>query len=440
MERFRLLTTFVPGARTAAIWIGMIWIGIIASQAAGEGRENSALMYPLEGEPFLAEFERVSSRGVLNFRGPGEEWGMDRFFQWGAPRENLVQPQLILADGGTLVADLVEIREHTVRVGFPPDAFFPTTIWQSGTLPRSMIRAILFRPPADDHERDRLVGKLRDSRESDVAWLDNGDVLRGEFLGPDRAEDLADPSQPWQWRIGGSPLVIDRSRVIAMAWTQERFPEATDDSLRMNLGFRDGSLLRVLTIERNDRQTGSRPKILLKLGSDAEVSTDESTFGRQFCFLQPANERIRFLSDLPPLGFRHVPTFALTWPLGKDRNVLGGRLRYGDYWSEKGLGTHSVSRVAYEVPEGAERFQSELVLDQSVGKEGSVQGRVYIQGGESDWKLVAESPVLRGGDIPWHFNVPLVDAERLALITDQADRGSLRDRANWLHARFVVTP
>lgn len=407
---------------------------------ASGGEPNMA--YPLEGEPFMAELEPVTSRGELRWVGAGRTWDVGELFQWGALRENLAKPQFILRHGGVLVTELVELDSERVMLGDPPGAFFPTTIWQAATLPRSMIQAIIFRPPVEERQRDRLLDRLKEFRESDtdtdVAWLDNGDLLRGEFLGPWEAENLADAMQPWKWRVGGSELEVQRSRLIAMAWKTSSADSPAPFRASLQLGFGDGSYLRVQEIRRDDTQVGSAPRILLTLGPEAILSVEESDFQRQLSFVRPSQDRVVFLSDLTPLGFRHVPMFSLTWPLGDDRNVLGGRLRYGQWWAEKGLGMHSVSRVAYEVPDGAERFQAELVLDRSSGRLGSVQGRVYSQRGEEGWQLVSESPVIRGEDAPWPFDVRLEGAERLAIIVDQADLGSQADRANWLNARFLL--
>jgi hypothetical protein len=409
-------------------------------ERAGEGRGETLWAHPLVGKPFRAAFERVSSRGVIHFHRPSQEVKLEDLFQWGAPQENLIQTELILSSGGTLVSDLMEIRDDQVIIGSPHDAFFPTTIWLSGPLPRSMVRAVLFRPPADDQQRDRLLEQLRAPQTSDIAWLDNGDRLRGTFLGPREANELADNSHAWQWQVGASSMEIDRSRVLAMAWKSEPPDGSAAPPPELTIGFRDGSLLPVASIRRDDRQSGLPPRIVLEWGEDVQVTMDEVTFSRQVCFLQPKQTRVIYLSDLEPLGFRHVPTFTVTWPLGEDRNVLGGRLRYGDSWAEKGLGMHSVSRVAYELPPEVERFQAELVLDRSAGREGSIRGRVYTQSGDSAWSLVAESEILRGGDAPWHVDVELGSAERLALIVDAADFGSRRDRANWLNARLLARP
>ncbi len=407
------------------------------------GHAEVSRAHPLVGRPFRAEFERISSQGVVHFESQDKTVRLEELFQWGTPRENLTQTELILTFGGTLVSDLTEIGDDQVTVGSPRDTFFPSTIWLSGTLPRRAVQAVLFRPPADDQQRDRLLEQLRTPQSSDIAWLDNGDRLRGTFLGPRTADELADSSRPWQWRVGASSIEIERSRVVAMAWKQE--PSETASHVigahpELTVGFRDGSLLPVTSIRRDDRRSGIPPRVVLEWGEAMEVAMDEGTFTREVCYLQPRQERVVYLSDLDPLGFRHVPTFTVTWPLGKDRNVLGGRLRYRAGWAPKGLGMHSVSRSAYELPTEAERFQAELVLDRSAGRKGSVRGRVYTQAGESPWRLAAESDVLRGGDPPWHFDLELAGAERLALVVDAADFGSRLDRANWLNARLLSRP
>jgi hypothetical protein len=79
-----------------------------------------------------------------------------------------------------------------------------------------------------------------------------------------------------------------------------------------------------------------------------------------------------------------------------------------------------------------EKFATELAVDDSTGNRGSVQFRVVVDGEEK-----YASPVLRGGDRPISISIPIVGAEKLELIVDDADRLDVLDHADWLEARLI---
>ena len=65
----------------------------------------------------------------------------------------------------------------------------------------------------------------------------------------------------------------------------------------------------------------------LDLGDGLFLSTESTRFRDEVCFVQPCGLSTVYLSDREPLNYRHVPFLDLPWPFGRDRNVLGGRLR-----------------------------------------------------------------------------------------------------------------
>jgi hypothetical protein len=144
-----------------------------------------------------------------------------------------------------------------------------------------------------------------------------------------------------------------------------------------------------------------------------------------------------YLSDLKPIGYLHVPFLDMTWPLGIDRNVLGGQLRSGGKVYFKGLGMHSTARVAYDLPHSVRAFQAELAVDDCAGLNGSVVFSVYLHDGRDDWKLAFQSEIVRGGQQTVPISVDVAGAKRIALIVDFADQGDVLDYADWLSARFV---
>ena len=145
---------------------------------------------------------------------------------------------------------------------------------------------------------------------------------------------------------------------------------------------------------------------------------------------------VTYLSALPTPSYKHIPFSSLEWPLGIDRNVLGGRLRCGERVYLRGLGMHSASRVAFDL-KGEQRLEAQFALDNSSASRGSVVGKVLLETEPGKWTTAWESPVVRGGDAPMTVSVLLKGARRLTLLVEFADRGDEGDHANWLNARLI---
>jgi hypothetical protein len=199
----------------------------------------------------------------------------------------------------------------------------------------------------------------------------------------------------------------------------------------LEVGFRDGSLWQVAKVT----DAGAGTQFRLVCGAEFTLANDLLT--SDVTWLRPRGQRVTYLSDLPSVGYKHIPLLELPWPLQRDRNVLGGQLRCGGRICTKGLGLHSTSRVAYEVREGDRRFQAEAALDEHAGLRGSVTFRVLLEDTQGQWQRAYESPVVRGATDPLPISVDVRGVRRLALIVDFADGGDVLDHANWLNARFV---
>ena len=77
---------------------------------------------------------------------------------------------------------------------------------------------------------------------------------------------------------------------------------------------------------------------------------------------------------------------------GKDANVARKPLRIGGQSFENGFGTHSFSRLFVHLDGRASRFTAAVGIDDSAGKEGSVEFKV-----SGDGKLLWSSGVVRAG-------------------------------------------
>ena len=159
----------------------------------------------------------------------------------------------------------------------------------------------------------------------------------------------------------------------------------------------------------------------------------------QLALIQPLQTpQVDYLTDLKPLGYRHVPFLSARWPqFGSDASVRDGLLRAAGGRYAKGLAMHSASRVAFVLTDAYRRLEAELAVDEIVGETGSVVFRVYVDKGDGRFRSAYASPIVRGGQEPLAMSVDVEGVKRLALLVDFADRGDAGDHADWLNARLI---
>src|SRR5690606_1400823 len=362
------LTKRIRASAPAWAYLGVILRGVLLpwcfSVPAWAAELQTARM--VDGASWNARSDRSDDDWNVFVAGQDQPVRADQLVYWGQLAENLHHPQLLLVDGSLLVADLLELGPRTFALGTRPNTYTAGSIWNRAELPRGILNALVFQPPTEDEDRDRLLDQLSEPREHDEAWLENGDRLVGEWLGPFTAEELIDSETAWRWKMGSTELEIPRTQVLAIAVAGDG-RQAAGQGRGARLGFRDGSRLVA------DSLVAKEQEVRFRLACGAEIATTPGLAWGELCDVRPVNRSVVYLSDLEPLGYRHVPLFELTWPYGRDRNVLLGRLRTAQGLYEKGLGMHSTSRLAYELPRGAQRLQLELAMDRSAGAGGSVQ-------------------------------------------------------------------
>ena len=81
--------------------------------------------------------------------------------------------QLVLADGGILVGELVDLDRHRAALA--------TDLWGVIEVPRKAARGLLAAAPPDLADRDRLSRRFDAAIDSaDLLLLNNGDRLSGQ--------------------------------------------------------------------------------------------------------------------------------------------------------------------------------------------------------------------------------------------------------------------
>jgi hypothetical protein len=422
------------GAITALLIVGICCLaGLASDDRVAASDPDPARLILRDGQSLVATLSDVTDAGEVVFAEASgrRPVAMDDLVTWGAYADRSQATYVVMVDGSVLVTDILSIEADAVTV--------VGRLWQETRLPRPAIRAIVFHPPADPHARDQLFFRaLAIDRHDERLLLENGDELAGHM--PEVVRPAAGAFQLTQitWVASDSnqtvDVPLDRLIAVLLAPGEEQSPPAGGNETLV--GLRDGSLIHV------QAQRRSAQNLEFQLVAGQRIATEPSATPEgepwnAVVMLQPLRAQVTYLSDLQPLGYRHIPFLEMTWPFRADRSVSGGRLRHAGHVWTKGLGMHSSSRLAYETGGPYRELHAEVAIDDRAGRQGSVIFRVYIQDQADNWSMAYESAVVRGGDPAVPIRVDLRQAMRLALIVDFADRADQWDHANWLNARLV---
>ena len=428
----RLKTCFIergdwgPRSRCTCFWRLLVWsacrllaVGFFGHAVTLSAEFPERILVPIDRPFSTAHLLALSGEGMLQLQSGThrQEMQLKDLVHWGAPVEPRRGTWVLLGDGGTLIGDVLGLKEEKL--------LFESFLFGETQIPLNKLHGILLAPQYEIREDNRFVDQIRKTEGSqDTLWLVNGDSLSGTLIAWNKNKIT--------FRMEGDQLLLERNRVKAFSLrtrSRSRVDEAVD---RMLIGLRDGSLLLARDVDTQDVNS----QVLTTLGKIRLQPHDSGGFTSAIVFLQPLGVEWVYLSDFEPLSYKHLPYFTMKWPYRRDRSVLGGPIRSGNRIYIKGLGMHSTSRLAYQLQEEFSRFDGKLAIDDVTNGHGSVVCRVYVDR-TGEWQQVYESPVIRGGDAPVSFSIAVKGANRLSLIVDAAERGDVMDHVNWINARLV---
>jgi len=133
------------------------------------------------------------------------------------------------------------------------------------------------------------------------------------------------------------------------------------------------------------------------------------------------------------------------WPWCRNRSVRGEVLRSGRITADLGVGTHSYSELAFDLPPGAKEFSTLVGIDASVGDGGCATCKIYQD--KVAGKPLFSGEFLRGGAEPVRAGpFALGNAKRLVLVTDFADQNrpagafplDIGDHIDWLLPMLTI--
>lgn len=319
------------------------------------------------------------------------------------------EPMVVLAEGGSLTARAVSSDDETLTVRW---GRYPA--WDPLKVPLDAVRGLIFSRPEDAADDARLWSRISGHRERhDLILLNNGDTLIGQFAG------LNEQTLTLETTAGKS--TIDRAGLRAVAFNPELMNVEKLKGEGALVSLLDGSRFRIHSLKLGP---GSLDRLECRALFGARLNLPVLTIDS----LRFLGGCATYLSDLEPAPYRFVPYFDFQWPLGRDRNVLGGPLFLRGQEFPKGLGLHSQSEVSYRLDGQYRWFQATIGIDDVTQGKGSALFEVLLDG-KSFYKsndLTGTSPalVLDRIDVTGRKQLTLrVDFGALADIQDHADWG-----------------
>lgn len=398
---------------------------VLVSSACAMAQERSGFL--TSGSLPPSKLSAITADGALVLERAGKTSTVPKgsLVLWGAQVEPKRGPLILLSDGSSLVGEPIALSGEELRI----DA----RLFGEIPLPRSIVRGIIYRLPAEPARFDRLVDRILSRREAgDLLLLANGDELTGRASGQRLSEETSEEQLLFAVGSSNQATPLGLSKLAALAFDSVLVDETSPTGAYVRCGLRDGSCLSVAAAS----DKAGRYELTLASGLKLRIAGD--ALSEDIVYWQPqGSDTVTYLSDLNDAGYKHIPFLTETWSFRKDRNCHGDRLRAGGALFAKGLGMRSTSRLAFDLDADYRRFAAELAIDASAGERGSVIFRVFTAGTSGGWKEAYESPIVRGGDAPLPIDVDLSGVTRLALIVSFAERGDECDDANWLNVRLV---
>ena len=286
-------------------------------------------------------------------------------------------------------------------------------------IPLEQIETAIFQLPPSGSQRLRLYRSLAlDPRKQDVARLNAGDRVTGEFQSLDARE----------LRLSGpdGELRVSREKLVALQFDPQLVTAAKLEGTYFLLSFRDGTRLFAKRVETSPDSV----HFVTMFGAELSVPRAELTACQVF------HDRVQSLSFRSPAEFLETPYLSQSWGWTKDRNVLFGPLRVGKQEFGLGLGMHSRSELTYELQSQDREFRAVVGVDQAAEGGGSVNFQVLLDG-----QVAWSSPLMTGDSEPLTVPpIPIDGKRRLTLRVDYGEFGDVSDYADWCDPIIIRNP
>ena len=326
-----------------------------------------------------------------------------------------VKNHVLLTSGDRIALEPgVPFRLAEDRIFFRPHA--ELTGGKETSAPAAFLSYLCLSVPAGVDDPVGFLSRLeKTKRPKDLLFLKNGDRLEGTLVFPSRGSiyTLNQAERSVATPFEQVAVVAISTELQARPRTKKVFASVVTTS---------GSRLQI-TKARLD-PAGVTLAATTLFGATFDIPLD------QIAALDLRQGRAVFLSDLSPKEYVHKPFLGVPWPLAADANVAGGQLLLGGNYYDKGLGTHSQSRIRYVLDGNFRWFEALVGMDGHSGKRG--QAKVSV--------LLDNRPALGPaelGQTPLPVRLDVRKARELTLLVDFASFGDVQGHVNWANARLL---
>ncbi|MCS7237580.1 MAG: NPCBM/NEW2 domain-containing protein [Thermoguttaceae bacterium] len=403
------------------ITLGWVLVGVVGPLGCIPNLFGNELLL-VDGRRYVGELASAHEDGRLEFLADLAplEVRMEEVVIWGRLPDIQSPAIVILADGSLLAVTGIQIAEER--------AYLRGVHLAEAVLPLDLLAGVVLMPPGDKERKDRLLDRILFADiNNDQILLANGDRISGVVLRLDDKICLVE--------IEGGTAPVPRENVVAITFQPAlragvtKPITAAQDAVgigerpdRILVGLLDGSLLCCEKL----RTAAQGMEFTLVFGVSLSAKAGSVVL------LEPLGGPVVYISDLEPAEYEHRPFLGIKRELGRDRSVLGSRLRKGGRVFPKGLGMQSWTIVKYSLAKKFRRFESLIGLDDLAGERGSVEFVVRLDGREA-----FRSGIIRGNDPARPVSLDVTGVNELELVVEYADRAHECDFANWFLARVI---
>jgi hypothetical protein len=343
-------------------------------------------------------------------------------------------PIAILVDGSCIAVTSIERNK---------DQFvLQTNTWENIHVPESLLRAIIVAPPASSESWYSLVDRVCNATgRNDQLLLGTRGWTEGILQWPETNAEILQPDGSQKVRINNEEAILPVKDIEALVLSPILTPMSNLKS-EGRIGWKDGTVL--VCSQWRVAQPGDYFELTLRCGISLKSLDQPPLVVKSMISLSNRPQEIRFLSDIEAASYKHVDWLTSTWPLAKDRDLLGRRLMtvYGSNDRgvvEKGLAMHATSQAAYRWDKSSARLLSSVVLaspaESGLSSPGQAIAKVMgLKGGKLE--PLYTSPLINAQSPPQDISIPLEGVELIVLIVDAGPGGTLGDHVLWLDARI----
>lgn len=317
--------------------------------------------------------------------------------------------RVMLRGGGTLIANSVNIENGRVAL-----TWFNSETKQ---LALKYVKAIQF-PLAKNSGESALKTVDRDLRE-DNQKNDRVYARSEDKIIPVRCVIGTLDNKELTVQYQGETKRIARQRIAALSMAAMMDPP--DRTGHCLLELTDGSTVW------GDVQRLKNDKLALLVFPDVSLEIPWSNV-RQ---LNVRSERLVYASDLEPVTVRQKALVTHPWPYQRDKNVMGRPLTLDGKEYDKGLGTHAMCSITYDVGDNYTTFAATIGIDDAAGDMGDC---TFLVLGDNE-QLFSQRVTAK--DKPLEITIDVRGHRRITLQVDAGENLDIGDNANWCDARFL---